>query len=516
MTHNRPSKGMALAVSLAVAGSVSRTTVSHELIGARPYEPIRNASICDLPPHTNNLLKTAATTMSTQAITTHGVVTSGRGNARKHIAENAHEIRLLINEVLFPGSLNLILERPLFFSNATALRFANTQRLLWPGKLNQVPVWFYRWQQTPLHVLEVLSGTKLRDRLNLKDGDVIEIEIDQMHVTPITRTSHLAWLALWAGRADWAYTHDRYYWRTRPLAIDLGATQDNGEHHPVRTLAKYIYGGVKRVPVIGPAAMRFRNTLQAEDGRGNQEDRYVFAREDLDSCRTPADREFTRIRNILNYTKTSGSAYSATQYPAGYHTLEIFGHQLKGQRDPRLRFRNLGVNFSGKRILDIGTNQGGMLFAIRDQIELGVGIDFDHRMVNAANRLAASTGADNLHFFVFDLERDPLDLISDLVPNGRIDIIFLLSVCMWIHNWRSVIRFCADTADVMVFESNGSDEQQSNQEIELRTHFSSVRIIEDSSEDDPTQKRRKLFLCEEAQTKRVARSQALQSVPAAN
>lgn len=433
--------------------------------------------------------------MSNSCVAASGVVASGRGNARRHIHEHAEELRLLTAERLVPGSLNVLLDAPLSLSNQTALRFADGRRLLWPATLERVPVWLYRWEHAPLHVVEVLAETRLRDRLELQDGDEVEIEIEECHVQPLTPARHIAWLALWAGRKDWAYTHDRYYLATRPFAIDLGATQHDGEHHFMNTLARQLYHRVKRLPVLGPLANGLRRLVRTTPDEGDG--RYVFERDDPAGCEDARDEEFVRIRNILNYTKTSGTAYAAKQYPAGYHSLELFGRQLPGQRDPRLRFRNLPFDFRGKRVLDIGTNQGGMLLAIRDRIELGVGLDYDPRMVNAATRLAASSGAANLHFFVFDLQKDPLELIPDLVPGGRVDVVFLLSVCMWIENWRDVIRFCATNADAMVFESNGSDAQQLDQETELHAHYRHVRLIEDSSEDDPSQKRRRLFLCEE-------------------
>lgn len=257
---------------------------------------------------------------------------------------------------------------------------------------------------------------------------------------------------------------------------------------------KSIYDRFKRVPVIGRLAVGLRNILQAND-RGN-DDLYSYSRENVESLTIDTDKEFWRIRNVLNYTKTSGTTYSAKQYPAGYHTIELCGQRLQGQRDPKLRFSSLQFDFTGKRVLDIGTNQGGMLLSIRDHVSVGVGLDYNPRMVNAANRIAATLKACNLHFFVFDLENDPLEMILDLVPDGTVDVTFLLSVCMWIENWESLIRFCAGISPVMIFESNGTDAQQDAQEALLRACFSTVRTIAGCSDDDPLQKRRRLFFCE--------------------
>lgn len=224
---------------------------------------------------------------------------------------------------------------------------------------------------------------------------------------------------------------------------------------------------------------------RAAFGRGGPPP-YVFKRVEDTS-------DLAQIRNVLDYTKTSGASYSAREYPAGYHSIEIMGVRLEGQRDPAKRFGIVPVEFAGKTVLDIGSNQGGMLLQLRDQIARGIGIDFDHRMVNAANRIKASIGAQHLSFYVFDLEKEPLDLIRDFLPGGRVDVVLLLAVCMWLENWREVIDFAASISESMLFETNGTDAQQAEQEGYLRTKYADVMQLSESSEDDPHQKRRKLF-----------------------
>jgi hypothetical protein len=224
---------------------------------------------------------------------------------------------------------------------------------------------------------------------------------------------------------------------------------------------------------------------RAAFGRGGPPP-YVFKRVDEDS-------DLAKIRNLLEYTKTSGASYSARGYPAGYHSIEIMGVRLEGQRDPAKRFSIVPVDFTGKTVLDIGSNQGGMLLQLRDQIARGIGIDFDHRMVNTANRIKSSIGAKHLDFYVFDLQKEPLDLIRDFLPSGKVDVVFLLAVCMWLENWRKVIDFAASISESMLFETNGTDAQQTEQEQYLRSKYADVKQLSESSEDDPQQKRRKLF-----------------------
>ncbi|MET0341048.1 MAG: methyltransferase domain-containing protein [Polyangiales bacterium] len=212
-----------------------------------------------------------------------------------------------------------------------------------------------------------------------------------------------------------------------------------------------------------------------------------------DFQRIAAGTELEQIQNLLNYTKTSGASYAARGFPAGYHSIEIRGVRLEGQRDPQKRFTIVPVDFTGKTVLDIGSNQGGMLLQLRDKIARGVGVDYDHRMVNAANRIRASVGADHLGFYVFDLEKEPLELIRDFLPDGKVDVVFLLAVCMWLDNWREVIDFAASVSQCMLFETNGTDAQQTEQREYLELKYTDVRQLSEASEDDPSQKRRQLF-----------------------
>lgn len=245
-----------------------------------------------------------------------------------------------------------------------------------------------------------------------------------------------------------------------------------------------------------PGALWLRDRLK-QDGSYTQDrsPAFQFKRVPLDGGGTFRERSLGQIRNLLNYTKTSGSVYSADRYPAGYHTIEMFGQRLQGQRDPAKRLQMVPLDFEGKAVLDIGCNQGGMLFQLHNP-RWAVGVDYDARMINAANRIKSLRNASNLNFYVLDLEKDPLELIEDFMPEPKADVVFLLSVCMWLSNWRQVIDYCASLADSMLFETNGSAELQESQ-VEYLTglYAGDILALADRSDDDPGQKQRKLFYC---------------------
>jgi len=108
-------------------------------------------------------------------------------------------------------------------------------------------------------------------------------------------------------------------------------------------------------------------------------------------------------------------------------------------------------------------------------------------------------GNSNLNFYVFNLEKENLGFLQDFIETEKVDICFLLSICMWLKNWKEVITFSKSISHNMLFESNGTPIQQNEQIDFLKSLYSNVMIINETSEDDPLQKNRKLVLCNDYQ-----------------
>jgi len=205
--------------------------------------------------------------------------------------------------------------------------------------------------------------------------------------------------------------------------------------------------------------------------------------------------ELIRVMNLLIYTKKSNVSYSGGEFNTGYHTFDIDGHQFKGQRNPKMRLEDIPFSFDNLSVLDIGCNQGGMLYELSNRIKFGVGVDYDSRMINVANKMKSHCKLNNLDYFVFDLEKENLDYLSDFLPEDKVDVVFLLSICMWIENWREVVAKIPTISRKLIFESNGKPEQQQEQIDELKKHYKTVQLIREKSTDDPSQKNRQLFYC---------------------
>ena len=175
--------------------------------------------------------------------------------------------------------------------------------------------------------------------------------------------------------------------------------------------------------------------------------------------------------------------------------MVLKGQMFRGQRECKDRLSNIPFEFGGKVVVDLGCNSGGMLHALSDTIKFGYGFDFNPKCVNAAQAVKSINCVNNLEFYNFDLDNDDLKMMPILTLRKPVDICFLLSVCMWLTNWREVVRHAVLLADNLLFESNGSEKQQTEQFNLLQNYFDKVDQLTDSSPDDLLQSSRRLYLC---------------------
>ena len=203
------------------------------------------------------------------------------------------------------------------------------------------------------------------------------------------------------------------------------------------------------------------------------------------------------ILRLLDETKTNKQWYNDRGLLAGYHSVNIDGEEFKGQRDPQMRLAKVDYDFSGKRVLDVGCSNGGLLQCLSSKISYGVGIDFNSKCINAANALKAAKGFDNLHFYCFDLDKEDLSLISSFLLGESVDICFFLNISLWVKNWKNAFRFCTEISQTMLFEAHGSDAQRKEQVEFIQSIYSNVKPLSLESNDDPTYSAREMYICSE-------------------
>lgn len=139
-----------------------------------------------------------------------GTVTSGRGRAAQHISNSFDELVSITGRHVFPGTLNVILDRKIRFSFQHAVAFDQGRRFVWSALIQDHPVWIYRWKGAPLHIVEVISECKLRDALGLKDKGKICIEIDSGIVDDLNVRDRLSSLVIWGLGRRRLYYNNRY------------------------------------------------------------------------------------------------------------------------------------------------------------------------------------------------------------------------------------------------------------------------------------------------------------------
>lgn len=199
--------------------------------------------------------------------------------------------------------------------------------------------------------------------------------------------------------------------------------------------------------------------------------------------------------NIIKYVKENNTSYSGKHIDIGYHSIELNGQYYRGQRDclKRLEYCKKEYDFNGKNVLDIGCCIGGMLFPLSSMINYGCGIDYNFRNINAGNAIKDYKKISNLSFYLFDLDRENHEFITNFIHD--IDVVFLFSVCMWIKNWKKLIDFICLKTKVLFIETNGSSVQQEEQIDYCKIKFNCVKNLYEKSLDDNGTQNRKLYVC---------------------
>ena len=116
-----------------------------------------------------------------------------------------------------------------------------------------------------------------------------------------------------------------------------------------------------------------------------------------------------RKKRSRHWLSTKGVIYCAFSTP-GFTV-----HREEAQRDAGRRLEQFGLraeDVAGKRVLDLGCNNGAMLFQISNYgPTLGLGIEYDPEKVDLARRIAEFAGVLGLEFRTGDLDRlEPADV----------------------------------------------------------------------------------------------------------
>lgn len=145
------------------------------------------------------------------------------------------------------------------------------------------------------------------------------------------------------------------------------------------------------------------------------------------------------------------------------------GQFVGGERDyqRRLEIIESEVDFSGKRVLDLGCSGGFFTFSLASKAKEIVAVDADPHMIERNNKANEKLGYDNITF----LNREITPAFLEELP--KFDVVLFLSVFhhmitgLSTYDWTdsagsenafSVLEQIRKTADIVVFEMGGTDE----------------------------------------------------------
>ena len=148
-----------------------------------------------------------------------GRVVSGRGKATSRL-KGRKELVDYFGAEPQPGTLNIILDRPILFSPRRAkLRCADTSLIGWPARMEGQPCLILRWRNCPLHVAELISGYWFQ----IPKGNRVLVELDAADTGPIPLKRLFGWSCVWFLRETRAYSDARYSYLANKLARRLPA-----------------------------------------------------------------------------------------------------------------------------------------------------------------------------------------------------------------------------------------------------------------------------------------------------
>jgi len=189
------------------------------------------------------------------------------------------------------------------------------------------------------------------------------------------------------------------------------------------------------------------------------------------------------LRKTVGYSQYNGWN---NRLEFGYHSFDIYNFHVQGQRNPVKRLEKIKpfYDFTGKKVLDLGCNTGGMLFH-SSEIQKGVGVDYDQNCINSCNlfKERLCLGCD-LEFYKEDLNGFNYNTFCNK-NQFQPDIVFLLSIGSWVKEWKRLYTDVYVSGATILLETNNDVEGAPQLQL-FRDLQATIQLVSDKSDDDCT------------------------------
>ena len=236
----------------------------------------------------------------------YGRVISGRGTAsRSKVGESP--ISDFFGELQAPGSLNIALEEPTRFNLGQVAFPGGRRAYYWAAEINGSRCLLTRAKGHPLHVVEVLSPYRLREKFQLKNGDSVEIKVVPDLIVDLSWWIKAIWGIFWKFRGSW-YASRAYrtligpFWLIRRLATQSPQYHAKWDKDKIQSNVPICHINLARNPKLRGGERQTEILIKALAAEGISRQRVVVLRQGPLSYRfqDSPDLEVCRVGNRLS------------------------------------------------------------------------------------------------------------------------------------------------------------------------------------------------------------------------
>lgn len=173
----------------------------------------------------------------------------------------------------------------------------------------------------------------------------------------------------------------------------------------------------------------------------------------------------------------AGRIYSSFELP--YFSVK----SDEAQRDSAVRFKCFDIHqeyLHGKRILDLGSNIGGVLFFAQQYGPVSsLGIEYDADKVQIARKIAVYNGLNNVEFIQADI-----DHIDVSFAGGPFDVVFCLAIEAHVKRPQRLFKLLSQVStDILYFEGNAETDYERVKTALIREGFKKVMFLGAAADD---------------------------------